>query len=316
MRKIHLLLHWTIITSDSTYIGTLRANTDAFFQILLGLTISGDVPDKGIATVNLLLKDQLTEKHYTIDVCIHAPELQIISCALDDKTVGNGNYIADPGETFNLVFEINNQGSSDISGQFNISCPQTDLSIVDPTVNSGTLKSGQVTNIPIMVKLSEAAASGSLFTVTATLNCDPYIVSKDFTFRVGKTRESFEAASFNVFPWINISPIPWVITSETSYDGTLSAKSGAITNNGSTSLIIRTVYSMDDSIKFYYRVSSEPNYDILSFKINDVEVFRKSGEIPWTQSTIPVKAGSINWNGITVRIIRYRKVLIVPDCHD
>jgi hypothetical protein len=244
-----------------------------------------------VATINLLLKDQLSEKHYTIDICIHAPELQIVNCVIDDKTVGNGDFIPDPGETFRLVFKVQNQGSSNISGQFNISSQQNDISLVEPSVKSGTLKFGQITDIPVMVKLSETVPVGSFISVSSILDCSPYIVDKDFSFRVGKVRESFESSSFKIFPWINISSIPWVITAGSSYDGNISARSGAISNDGSTSLIIRTIYSKDDSLSFYYRVSSEQNYDFLSFKLNDVEIFKKSGEIPWTKTAVAVKAG-------------------------
>jgi hypothetical protein len=162
---------------------------------------------------------------------------------------------------------------------------------VEPSVKSGELKFGEVTEIPVMVKLSETVPTGSLISVSSTLDCSPYIVNKDFSFRVGKVRESFESSSFNVFPWINISSIPWVITSASSYDGNLSARSGAISHNGSTSLVLRTIYAKDDSLKFFYKVSSEPNYDFLSFRLNDVEILKKSGEVPWTQAAVAVSAG-------------------------
>ncbi|MGD0755108.1 MAG: C25 family cysteine peptidase [Bacteroidales bacterium] len=279
------------ITSDSVSIGTLKAQSDIVLTNKLAISISNDVPDMGVVTLNLLLKDQLTEKHYSIDVCIHAPELQIINCTIDDKTSGNGDYIPDPGETFNLVFKVFNQGSSNIAGQFNISSSQDDITLVEPSVKSGELKFGEVTEIPVMVKLSETVPTGRLISVSSTLDCSPYVVIKDFSFRVGKVRESFESSSFNVFPWINISSIPWVITSASSYDGNLSARSGAISHNGSTSLVIRTIYAKDDSLKFFYKVSSEPNYDFLSFKLNDVEILKKSGEVPWTQAAVAVSAG-------------------------
>ena len=127
--------------------------------------------------------------------------------------------------------------------------------------------------------------------MTTLLDCNPYIEKKDFSFKVGKIRESFEASSFNVFPLINVSKIPWTITSLTSYDGIFAAKSGAISNSSSTSLVIKPIYSKDDSLSFYYKVSSEINYDYLAFRLNGVEIFRKSGEIPWTKKTFPVKAG-------------------------
>ena len=210
---------------------------------------------------------------------------------MDDKTSGNGDNIPDPGETFKLVFKVRNQGSSNISGQFGISSPDQDLSIVDPSIKSGVLKFGETTDIPVLVKLSPATPSGSSVSVAAILDCNPYIVNRDFSFRVGKIRESFEASSFSVFPWFNISTVPWVISSSVSYDGSISAKSGAISHNAITSLAIRTIYAKDDSLKFYYKVSSEPNYDFLSFRLNDVEIFKKSGEIPWTKKVVAVAAG-------------------------
>jgi hypothetical protein len=254
-------------------IGILHARADTVLSNNLALSIPKDVPDMGVITLNLLLKDELSEKHYTIDILIHAPELQIVNCVIDDKKEGNGDNIPDPGETFKLVFKVSNQGSSNIDGQFNVSSPAEDISIIDPNLKSGILKFGQITEIPVLVKLAETVPSGSLISVSTTLDCTPYVVNKDFSFRVGKIRESFEASSFNVFPWINTSSIPWIITSASSYDGSLSARSGSIDPSGSTSLAIRTLYAKDDSLRFFYKVSSEPNYDFFAFKLNDVEIF-------------------------------------------
>ena len=55
--------------------------------------------------------------------------------------------------------------------------------------------------------------------------------------------------------------------------------------------MIRTIYSKADTLKFYYKVSSEAGYDIFYFKLNGTEMLVKSGEIPWTQCVIAVPAG-------------------------
>ena len=55
--------------------------------------------------------------------------------------------------------------------------------------------------------------------------------------------------------------------------------------------LMRTIYASDDSLKFFYKVSSEPNYDFLSFRLNEEEIFKKSGEIPWTRKAVAVKTG-------------------------
>jgi hypothetical protein len=48
---------------------------------------------------------------------------------------------------------------------------------------------------------------------------------------------------------------------------------------------------MQDSIKFYFKVSSEEGWDYLSFKLNDKEVFRISGEVDWTKEVIAAPSG-------------------------
>ncbi len=299
------------INQDSVYIGTLAARSEKILASDLGMTISGNVIDMGIVTVDLLLKDTQTEKHYKIDICVHAPELSIANCVINDTIEGNKNNVADPGETFYLIFKVINQGSSNVSGQFYVTSKSPDLTVLDPNVKSGDIKFGATVDIPVKVKLSENISSGSFISLSSLLDCSPFILNKDFSFRVGKIRESFESLGFNVFPWINVSEVPWIITDTSPYDGIVSARSGHIGHNSSTSLIIRTELASDDSLKFYYKMSSEPSYDNLSFRINDTEVFKKSGEIPWSRIAVPVAAGT---NKLEWRYSKDQSVSSGADC--
>jgi hypothetical protein len=153
------------------------------------------------------------------------------------------------------------------------------------------LYDGVLTEIPVLVKLAQTVKSGTTISVKTVLDCGPYHVERDFTFRVGRIRESFEASSFRVFPWINVSQKPWTITDAGATDGNLAARSGSIGHNETTSLMMKTYYETPDSLKFYYYVSSETNYDFLAFYLNDTEMFRKSGETYWERKVIPVPAG-------------------------
>ncbi|MBK8882482.1 MAG: T9SS type A sorting domain-containing protein [Bacteroidales bacterium] len=279
------------VNSDSVYIGTLRARSEKIMPDNLKMTIAGDIEDMGIVTIDLLLKDSRTTKHYKIDICIHAPDLAIANCVMNDTLEGNKNNVADPGETFYLIFKVMNRGSSNVAGQFYVTSNSSDLTILEPNVKSGDLKFGETTDVRVKVKLAESASAGNFISLGSLLDCTPYILNKEFTFRVGRIRESFESLSFNVFPWINISPIPWVITETNPFEGVVSARSGQISHSDKTSLVIRSRFEKDDSLKFNYRVSSEVNYDNLSFKLNDTEIFNQSGEIPWTKISVPVPAG-------------------------
>jgi hypothetical protein len=282
---------WITINTDSAMIGTLPAGSEITFNNKLSFTVDENIPDKGMVTLDLMLKDDVAEAHYKIDIYVHAPELNILSFLIDDSNTGNDDLIADPGETFRLVFYVENQGSSSTSGQFSITSSDADLTILEPTKNSGTLQNGEVTEIPVLVKLAESVGTGNTISIMSLLDCGPYQVDREFAFRVGRIRESFESSSFRVFPWINISQKPWLITSTASPDGNLSARSGAVLHNEVSSLIIRTHYTEADTVKFYYQVSSETNYDFFIFYLNDAEVFRKSGETLWEMKAIPVPAG-------------------------
>jgi hypothetical protein len=55
--------------------------------------------------------------------------------------------------------------------------------------------------------------------------------------------------------------------------------------------MIRTYFEEPDTLKFYYKVSSEPNYDYLQFNLNDTEILKKSGETAWEKQAIAVPAG-------------------------
>jgi hypothetical protein len=289
--KLESLSEWVKINVDSVFIGNINPGTEILVSDGFNLTIAETVPDMGIIPFEMTLKDQVSEKLYKIDITAHAPVLSIISCRIDDSGTGNKNLVADPGETVNFVFQIINEGSSNISGELNISSPDNRINILQSPVKSGNLQFGETTEIVVPARVSDNTDIGDIISLFTSLDCKPYILNKDFTFRVGRVRESFESLSFKIFPWINLSSAPWIISSTNPYDGNISARSGAISDDGTTSLIIRTIYSAPDSIRFYYKVSSEANYDYLSFRLNGTEIFKKSGESGWEKKVIGVPAG-------------------------
>lgn len=282
---------WLTINTGSVVIGTLQGKSEITLEDDLQLKIDDEVPDQGIITIDLTLKDTRIEKKFRIDIKVHAPRLEIINCIIDDSAFGNNNFIADPGENFTLIFQVKNLGSSNTSGQFFIASQESDLEIINPSIKSGILQFGETSDIQVDVKLAESARYGDYINLISTLDCSPFIVTGNFTFRVGRIRESFESSTFRVFPWINLSEKPWTITASNSVDGTLSARSGAIGHNSASTLMIRTYFPEADTLKFYYKVSSEINYDYFQFNLNNTEMMRKSGETEWDKKSVPVPAG-------------------------
>jgi hypothetical protein len=88
----------------------------------------------------------------------------------------------------------------------------------------------------------------------------------------------------------------WSATTSNAYNGVRSARSGSMSNNQS-SIITRTVTG-PTTLRFWYSVSSEQNYDFFRFAINGVEEVAASGSVGWTEYTKALGPGThtLRWS--------------------
>jgi len=107
---------------------------------------------------------------------------------------------------------------------------------------------------------------------------------------VKRTFEGFETGDFTAFPWISYGDREWGIVAGEGNSGKYSAKPDLISDDQSTSLET-TLDCVDGEISFYYKVSSEEDYDFLVFYIDGNEKGRWSGNKDWTQISYPVAGG-------------------------
>ena len=74
----------------------------------------------------------------------------------------------------------------------------------------------------------------------------------------------------------------WVRVSDVSVSGSYSMKSGAITHNETSSISLNFNALRDGEVSFFYKTSSENNYDWLNFYLDGQKVDRWSGLHDWT----------------------------------
>jgi len=282
---------WLTVMNDSLFIGTLNAKSDIVIDDQILLKTANYIPDHSYVTLKIIIGDSLTEKHYNKDIRLYAPLPEILNCVIDDALSGNGDYIADPGETFNLVVKVHNKGSSPVSGMLKVTNSPFGLDFHVNSVPTGIINPGVSNDAIIPVTLSPTVKKGSLIEINFLADCDPYFSAKTIQMPVGKILESFEYQSFSIFPWINDKTYPWTITSSLSYDGSFSARSGAIPNNSESILKLNVNIPHSDTISFMYKVSSEKNYDMLILKKNGSQVFSASGETEWLEKKIAIQEG-------------------------
>lgn len=89
--------------------------------------------------------------------------------------------------------------------------------------------------------------------------------------------------------------LDWTRVADQSYDGDYSVKSGGITHNQTSVMVVQMDVLSDGTISFYKKVSCEngssDNWDYLKFEIDDVEKDRWDGEIDWSQNSYAVSEG-------------------------
>jgi hypothetical protein len=96
--------------------------------------------------------------------------------------------------------------------------------------------------------------------------------------------------------WITWGNAQWFSETAVTHDGVSAAQSGDITDNQESWL--GTTVAGPGRLSFWWRVSSEPNYDFLQFYINNVlQPKSLSGEVDWQQQifNIPPGTNTLRW---------------------
>jgi hypothetical protein len=93
--------------------------------------------------------------------------------------------------------------------------------------------------------------------------------------------EDFETGDFSHLPWRTSPAAPWSVQSDVRQSGTYAARAGHIEDSGWSWLQVQVEVTAASAIGFWYRVSSEPDFDFLRFLVDGVEVGKWSGETGW-----------------------------------
>lgn len=107
----------------------------------------------------------------------------------------------------------------------------------------------------------------------------------------GSRTEGFEEG-FDARPWRNNSRVPWVIDSTVSHSGRYCARSGAISHSQLTDLCIEVSLPHSDTLKFWSKASTEPQYDKMMFMVDGERRLPENwGNLGWREYRHVLTAG-------------------------
>lgn len=219
----------------------------------------------------------------------YAPVLSIGNISIID----NNNGYPEPGETVTMKVNLVNSGGGKA---YNVECNIVNndpfISLLQNNWSAPVLAGNSSLQASFLVQISELAPNGHLTPFLVTTMADGgFSATYTFLMSLGMVVEDFETGNFNNFNWTFSGTSPWTITNQGAQQGQYCMRSGQITHNQfSTAKVTLNVIS-DGNISFYFKVSSEANYDFLVFSIDNTPVGSWSGNVGWTQVSFPVTAG-------------------------
>lgn len=281
----------TILTNNLN-IPTMTAEAMQTFNGAFRLRVSDDAPAFHDANIRISITVNGEAHMFNRTLKLHAPMFKTGDVVVDDAQTGNGDSRLDLGETARLRIPIVNVGNGK-SYVGNITATSPDGNLI---INRGVYDlPGTVVNgsqmLVIDVKSNSEQPSSATLRLTV-LTSDGFRQVLEVPVKIGSVIEDFETGDFTAFSWSNNSSHPWIITTQSPYEGTYAARSAQIGNSASSTLSVTRTHESADTLSFYFRVSSEQDYDFLKFSIDNQVKESWSGEIGWTRYSIVVPAGS------------------------
>lgn len=302
---------YTTVTDSVEQYGDIAAGEQAMVPNGFEAAIDPNIPNNHVVTMQVTIIDNAAhEWNNEFTFTAYAPLIDISSIAVNDSS-GNGDGALDPDESATLELELLNDGGASLE---NVSAvlSSTDpyITIDDDTETVGSIGSGQTTPVFYDVTVDAATPAGHFVSFSLAVAGDNYALTDSFSLPVGLFCEDFESGDFSSFPWVMGGNAPWTITQNDVYEGSFCAKSGDIGDQQTSDISVSLDVIGDGAISFFYKVSSEANFDYLRFYIDGVLQDQWSGNVDWTEATYSVASGSHTF------LWRYRKDQSVSEGSD
>lgn len=279
------------ITGEQEQISAIEAGAEVLLSDAFGISVNSLVPDKHRAAFRLLVRNDTGDEWNSLFfVEIRAPVLAAKSTWFEDINGGKVNLRA--GERAWLKVKLENSGGAVAE---NLVCllSSENLLVQIPVSSAmaGQLQPGIPVILEFEVDLPSEFPYGVYEEFLLEITSSNYETQKILKLMLNGIFENFETHDFAFIPWVNESPISWTIIGTGGLNNSLSARSGSISHNQSSSLYAQMFVPEPSEISFWLKVSSEKGYDFLRFYINDFEIMKWSGAENWKKVSFPVSPG-------------------------
>ena len=284
------------ITNGTAQYEAMAPNATQTVANAFSFTVADNVPDNTSNRFTITVTNGTDVYVSNLAMKAYAPVFNLGSMSITEVS-GNGNGRLDAGETAKLSFPIENKGHADASATVvTLQMLSPYITVAESAVSFDNVNAGETQTAVYDITISEDTPIGYSCPLLLNVVSGQYAAQNEYAAKVGLIVEDFELGELGN-GWTNDASHPWRVVTESPYEGLYCVRSGAIGSNGTTTLILSHEAGSNDSISFYYKVSSESGYDKLHFYIDNQEKENWSGSINWTKAAYPVSEGrhSYRW---------------------
>lgn len=294
-----LTLSTATITLDSLAAGASVDVTDA-----VSAYVSATAPDNTFVDISTAVNwtGSTMSSTSTLRRWIYAPVLNL--------TFSNENPCLLPGTTLTFQATLHNSGHAATRvNQLTFASPTTLLSASIPAGGLFSLDSDSDTTVTLT--LTANAQLPQDITIPVTYNFGSF--NGTLPVFVGNVYvETFEDNTTHLAGWSFPAAYPWAVSTEQPYEGSYCLRSVQYTSHNTNSdMNLSVTLAVADTVSFYYRVSSENNYDKFHFLVDDESLMNASGEVEWTRAAFLLSAGT---HTLTFRYAKDYSVSNGSDC--
>jgi len=287
-----------IINTNTASFGDISGNSTLNLEAAFNITASNSITDLSQITFEINVSSGDENWVSTMNITAWAPKLTLLTYEIDDAS-GNNNGRLDPGETVNFSITLANQGHSmSPELQANLSTGSDFITISNGQQSHEGLDADESSILNYELVVDEDSETGDIAQLSMNLIGGAYVDFMSYNLPVGLQVEDWETGNFDEYDWYGGGNADWSLENNDPYEGAYCSQSGDISDSQSSSMNIDLNVLNQDSISFYYKVSSEEDFDFLRFYIDDNEMDSWSGEQGWTRKSYAVNPGdhTFSWD--------------------
>ncbi len=283
------------ITDNEETLDEITSNEAITLENAFEIHIASNVSDQHAFTFAITIEGEVNGEAQTWElentITANAPDFTIGEMEVFDAS-GNNNGQLDPGETTAVKFPITNNGHADSPEILAmLICTNPWITIDESSDEVGELAIDETEEAMFIVTLSEDVPEGADINLGLGIFAGEYAFQITYGLTVSEMIEDFENG-LDTFGWEMSGNVDWSLTETNVYEGDYCLVSGNINDNQTSTAEISVDVVSDGEISFFYRVSSEVEYDFLQFYIDGNMMDEWSGSINWTQTAYEVEEGT------------------------